>query len=178
VETNQGPKLFPAGKGPGAALAPPAQAGVERLPLARPHSREGLAPELGGGLSAGWQRWPTLRYLANYVYRTAFGSERILKDGQITFRFRRSDNVRRETLTLKAEEFIRRFLQHVLPRGFQRVRYFGWMAPAAKVRWDRILALLDWKVRANSVSPICPPPICFKCNQPMILLGTIPRGPP
>jgi len=63
------------------------------------------------------------------------------ENDRITFRFRRSDNGRMETLTLTAEEFLRRFLQHVLPRGFQGVRYFGWMAPAAKARWEGVLAL-------------------------------------
>jgi len=123
---------------------------------------------------------PVLRYLANYVYRTALGSQRILKDenGRITFRFRRSDNGRVETLTLNSDEFIRRFLQHVLPRGFQRVRYFGWMAPAAKARWKRVLALLDLQTRPGPVRAAPPPPHCSKCDRPMLLIGTIARAPP
>ena len=122
----------------------------------------------------------TLRYLANYVYRTALGSQRILKDqnDQITFRFRRGDNGRLETLTLAAQEFIRRFLQHVLPRAFQRVRYFGWMAPAATGRWQRILTLLDWKAQPKPAKPVCSPPHCLKCDRPMTLIGTLPRAPP
>ena len=122
----------------------------------------------------------TLRYLANYVYRTALGSQRILKDenDRITFRFRRGDNGRLETLTLTAQEFIRRFLQHVLPRGFQRVRYFGWMAPAATARWQRILALLDWKAQPKPAKPVWSAPHCSNCDRPMILIGTLPRAPP
>src|SRR3569832_145859 len=52
------------------------------------------------------------------------------------FRFRLA------AITLEPLEFIRRFLQHVLPRGFARVRTFGWLHPAAKVRGNRVRALL------------------------------------
>lgn len=123
---------------------------------------------------------PVLRYLANYVYRTALGSQRLVSDDEagVTFRFRRSDNGAQETLTLAPMEFIRRFLQHVLPRGFQRVRHFGWLAAAAKKRWQRILALLDWKLPPKPVKPGAPPPQCPRCAQPLRLIGTIPRGPP
>src|SRR5205814_10667476 len=48
-------------------------------------------------------------------------------------------------LSLDTGEFLRRFLQHVLPSGFHRVRYYGWWSPAAKNKWQRILALFDWK---------------------------------
>ena len=79
---------------------------------------------------------------------------RILTDDErgITFRFRRSDDGSWQTLTLRPAEFLRRFLQHVLPRGFQRVRSYGWLAPAAKAKWQRIEALLDWQRPA-------PPPV-------------------
>ncbi len=123
---------------------------------------------------------PVLRYLANYVYRTALGSQRIISDDArgITFRFRRSDNGAQETLTLAPEEFIRRFLQHVLPRGFQRVRHFGWLAPAAKKRRERIVALLDWKVPPLPVKAAAALPECPTCQQPMVWTGTIERAPP
>ena len=64
-------------------------------------------------------------------------------------------NVSWHTLTVTAMEFLRRFLQHVLPKGFQRVRHYGWLSPASKAKWERILALLDWKpplTRARSTS--------------------------
>ena len=69
--------------------------------------------------------------------------------GQVTFRYQDSDDAQWHTLTLPAREFVRRFLQHQLPRGFQRVRYYGWLSAAAKTRWERIRALLDW-------TPPCP----------------------
>ena len=88
-----------------------------------------------------------LTYLAAYVQRTALSSQRILgeENGRTTFRYRQSDTGRWKRLTLDTPEFLRRFLQHVLPAGFHRVRYYGWLSPAARTRWQRILALLDWK---------------------------------
>lgn len=88
-----------------------------------------------------------LKYLSAYVTRTALGHQRILRDehGKITFKYKDSGDRQWHTLTLSATEFLRRFLQHVLPKGFQRVRYYGWLGPAAKARWQRLLALLDWK---------------------------------
>jgi hypothetical protein len=75
---------------------------------------------------------PALKYLAAYVYRTAFSAERILADdGQaITFAYR--DNQGRPgTVRLSPERFLHRFLQHVLPRGLQRIRYFGFLSELA-----------------------------------------------
>jgi hypothetical protein len=123
---------------------------------------------------------PALKYLAAYVYRTAFSAERILADdGQhITFSYRDSQERKTQSARLSIEAFLHCFLQHVLPTGFQRVRYFGWLAPAAKARWNRILALLDYQPpRPVSPQPLAPP-LCPRCNQPMLLLGQLPRAPP
>lgn len=63
-------------------------------------------------------------------FRVAISNSRILKlaDDQVTFRYRTSDTGKLRTCTLPAEEFIRRFLQHVLPKGFVKVRYYGFLA--------------------------------------------------
>ncbi|MGH9651740.1 MAG: transposase, partial [Terriglobales bacterium] len=120
-----------------------------------------------------------LKYLAAYVSRTALGNQRILRDegGRITFQYRASGERAWRTLTLAAPEFLRRFLQHVLPTGFARVRYYGWLAAAAKNRWQRILALLDWQAPARIVTPQ-PPPVCPCCGGHLSWLGTLARGPP
>ncbi len=72
-----------------------------------------------------------LKYLARYTYRVAITNRRLLKleDGRVTFRWRdyRRGN-RQSTMELDAVEFIRRFLLHVLPRGLQRVRHYGFLA--------------------------------------------------
>ena len=120
-----------------------------------------------------------LKYLAAYVNHTALGSQRILNadDGQVTFKYKDSGDQQWRTLRLDALEFLRRFLQHVLPKGFQRIRHFGWLAPAAKARWERILALLDYTptVPALTISLV---PLCPRCQKPMRLLALLPRPPP
>jgi hypothetical protein len=121
-----------------------------------------------------------IKYLAAYVYRTALGSQRIVKaeNGCVTFKYKDSQNQQWRTLTLAASEFLRRFLQHVLPKGFQRLRYFGWLSPAAKTRWQRILALLDWKPLPPQAAPARPPPACPCGHKPLALIGHFARPPP
>ncbi|PYJ06671.1 MAG: transposase [Verrucomicrobia bacterium] len=121
-----------------------------------------------------------IKYLAAYVYHTALGSQRILSahNNQLTFKYKDSADQQWRVLQLCATEFLRRFLQHVLPKGFQRVRYFGWLSPAAKSRWQRILALLDWKAPLAQVPPATPPPTCLGCHKPMTLVGHFARPPP
>jgi Putative transposase/Transposase zinc-binding domain len=72
-----------------------------------------------------------LKYVARYTHSVAISNNRLLDidDGKVQFRWKdyRDDN-RQKTMTLGADEFIRRFLLHVLPDGFQRIRYFGFLA--------------------------------------------------
>ena len=84
----------------------------------------------------------SLRYLAAYVFRVAIGDHRIrsCEDGRVTFTWRRTGSRRPRSMTLGADEFLRRFLQHVLPRGFQKVRYYGFASSNARpsleaIRW-------------------------------------------
>jgi hypothetical protein len=76
-----------------------------------------------------------LDYLGRYTHRVALSNERIrsLENGQVTFTYRdRKDKDRLKSMTLDAHEFIRRFLLHVLPDGFMRVRHFGFLANRSK----------------------------------------------
>ena len=73
-----------------------------------------------------------LGYVAQYTHRVAISNNRLLdlEDGKVRFRWRDyRDNNRHKTMELAAEEFIRRFLLHVLPEGFQRIRYYGLYGP-------------------------------------------------
>lgn len=121
-----------------------------------------------------------VKYLAAYVVHTALTSRRIVRDkgGRVTFTYRESESGATKALTVEAEEFLRRFLQHVLPKGFPRVRYFGWLAPAAKKRRARIETLLRWKRPAPPGRKPVEPPECPRCRQPMVWVGRLPRGPP
>jgi hypothetical protein len=72
-----------------------------------------------------------LKYLARYTHRVAISNHRLvsLDDGYVTFRYKDyADDHRRKTMRLPADEFLRRFLQHVLPRGFVKVRHYGLLA--------------------------------------------------
>jgi hypothetical protein len=72
-----------------------------------------------------------LKYLARYTHRVAISNQRLLSlnDGQVTFRYKDyADSHRSKTMTLSAEEFLRRFVQHVLPRGFVKIRHYGLLA--------------------------------------------------
>jgi predicted Zn-ribbon and HTH transcriptional regulator len=76
-----------------------------------------------------------LDYLGRYTHRVALSNERILsvQNGQVTLSYRdRKDGNRKTTIPLDAQEFIRRFLLHVLPDGFMRIRHFGFLANRAK----------------------------------------------
>lgn len=81
-----------------------------------------------------------LRYLAPYIFRVALSNRRIVKvaDDKVTFRFRQSDTGVVRTCTLDAPAFIHRFLQHVLPKGFVKVRYYGFFAFGQRSRLQRL----------------------------------------
>jgi hypothetical protein len=93
---------------------------------------------VGNGLTA-------LKYLAPYIFRVAISNHRILQlaEGKVTFRYRASDTGKLRTCTLPAQEFIRRFLQHVLPKGFVKVRYYGFLASGCRQRLASIRQQLD-----------------------------------
>ena len=72
-----------------------------------------------------------LKYLARYTHRVAISNNRLLKleEGQVTFRYKDyAADRQQKTMTLSAEEFLRRFVQHVLPRGFVKIRHYGLLA--------------------------------------------------
>jgi hypothetical protein len=75
-----------------------------------------------------------LQYLGRYVRRIAISNRRILsvEDGRVTFRYKDWSANDWKTTTLPAEEFIRRYLQHVLPKGFHKVRFYGLLGPASR----------------------------------------------
>jgi len=87
-----------------------------------------------------------LDYLGRYTHRVALSNERILSahNGKITFSYRdRKNHDQKKTMPLDAHEFIRRFLLHVIPKGFVRVRHFGFLANRSKSLLSKCRRLLD-----------------------------------
>ena len=121
-----------------------------------------------------------LKYLAPYIFRVAISNRRLVKleNDQVTFRYRASDSGQLKLCTLSAEAFIHRFLQHVLPKGFVKVRYFGFFAPGCRTRLAALRQLLEQKYPENSRAsepapePTDPTPIpnmcCPCCGQPLL----------
>jgi hypothetical protein len=83
-----------------------------------------------------------LKYLAPYIFRVALSNRRLVKmdttRDQVTFRYKDSKTGQTKFCTLPAEQFIHRFLQHVLPRGFVKIRYYGLFGPSSRKRLARL----------------------------------------
>jgi ribosomal protein L37AE/L43A len=143
---------------------------------------------VGDGASA-------LKYLAPYIFRVAISNNRILKleNDQVTFRYQDGDSRQWRTTTLSAEEFIRRFLQHVLPKGFVKVRAYGLLASGNRPRLRKAQALLGAHPQPTAKpartletpAPATPALRCPRCAQPLRLIQHLPpqrhprpRAPP
>jgi hypothetical protein len=124
-----------------------------------------------------------LRYLGQYTHRVAISNHRLvaLADGMVTFRWRDSAHKNKKRLmTLPVNEFLRRFLLHVLPPGFVRIRHFGLMAHrrrSASLPLCLQLLAQSGRVRAEAgsgeqkaVSPPRPLWTCPQCGGPMVLI--------
>ena len=93
--------------------------------------------------AVGSGKW-TLRYLSRYVFRVAISNSRIISydNHQVTFKYRKVKNSRSRRMSLDAMEFIRRFLQHVLPTGFMKIRHYGFLSPNAATSIQKIRELI------------------------------------
>jgi hypothetical protein len=99
-----------------------------------------------------------LKYLARYTHRVAISNARLLelRDGRVTFRYKDyGDSARHKTMTLDAVEFLRRFVQHVLPRGFVKIRHYGLLANAQRATR---LALCRCLLLVATVAALLPQP--------------------
>jgi hypothetical protein len=136
-----------------------------------------------------------LAYLSRYTHRVTISSSRLLRldEHGVTFRYIRYKNYRRsapdrqQVMTLSADEFIRRFLLHCLPRGFHRIRHYGLLASGTrKAHLERARQLLALAPPAADETPSEPPdprPPCPCCGGTMTIIEIIdrrylPRGPP
>ena len=126
-----------------------------------------------------------LAYLSRYTHRVAISNRRLLAfdEAGVTFRYkdyRRDGADRQRVMTLATDEFIRRFLFHVLPRGFHRIRHYGLLASSARsANLARVRQLLDAApppdaAVADEPLDACPP--CPCCGGHMIIIETFARG--
>lgn len=132
-----------------------------------------------------------LAYLSRYTHRVAISNRRLIAFDEtgVTFRYkdyRRDDPDRQQVMTLASDEFIRRFLLHVLPRGFHRIRHYGLLGGSTrKANLDQARQLLAAPA-ANEAEPDIADdarPPCPCCGGRMIVIETFarwcqPRAPP
>ena len=128
-----------------------------------------------------------LKYLAPYIYRVAISNRRLLafmdhgsmENSQVTFQYRTSDTGALKRCTLSVEQFLQRFLQHILPKGFVKVRYFGFFAPNHRSTLTTLQNLLaiepsptaaDTSAESDSASPTF---LCPACGSPMIFIRNL-----
>jgi Putative transposase/Transposase zinc-binding domain len=128
-----------------------------------------------------------LKYLAPYIFRVALSNNRIerLADDQITFRYVERASGQTKRCTLSADGFIGRFLAHVLPKGFVKVRYYGLFRMAnrhllaqARATLAPPLSAQEAPLAAPTAPAVSATPVllyCPSCGQPMQLVQTIPR---
>jgi hypothetical protein len=129
-----------------------------------------------------------LAYLSRYTHRVAISNQRLLALDHrgVTFRwkdYRTTGKTRHKTMTLAADEFIRRFLLHVLPGGFHRIRHYGLLANAGRrEHLARARELLHVVLTAPELQPTELPAqptfVCPHCGAAMLIVETFTRGQP
>ena len=132
-----------------------------------------------------------LKYLAPYIHRVAISNRRLLsidhrgslETSRVAFQYRPSDTGQLKTCTLSVEHFIQRFLQHVLPKGFVKVRYYGFFAAPLR---SRLASLQQYLSKLTPTAPAADPQpkinqtpspskiLCPQCGQPMLFQQTLP----
>jgi hypothetical protein len=137
-----------------------------------------------------------LSYLARYIYRIAISNNRIdaIDNGQVTFHYRDNKTQLVKRVTISGQDFVARFLQHVLPRGFTKVRYYGLWSPSSAAKLVEARAQLpsappppqtdkiparhrDGRIRATATPDLCTTcHLCPFCRQgPLLFLRVLPR---
>ena len=132
-----------------------------------------------------------LAYLSRYTHRVAISNHRLvsLDERGVSFRwkdYRANGRMRHKTMTLSPEEFMRRFLLHVLPAGFHRIRHYGLLANVGRrENLTRVRQILAADSRSDRGSPVddvialgSPGPVfvCSCCGAAMIVVETLTRG--
>jgi hypothetical protein len=129
-----------------------------------------------------------LAYLSRYTHRVAIANSRLisLDERGVTFKwkdYRKTGTTRHKTMTLKADEFMRRFLLHVLPSGFHRIRHYGLIANSGRrenlARARELLNVAPVEPKEVDVpnEAVTPTFVCRNCGAAMIVTGILARAP-
>lgn len=120
------------------------------------------------------------QYLAPYIFRVAISNNRLrkLEQGHVTFSYKESATEQLKHCTLSAPEFIRRFLQHVLPPRFIKVRYYGLLSPARRqllLKARQLLSAASRKLKRALLKQLQPLArlTCPHCHAPLTFLGPL-----
>jgi hypothetical protein len=121
-----------------------------------------------------------LQYLGRYTHRVAISNHRLVSfsNGQVTFRWRDSAHQNEQKLlTLSLDEFLRRFLLHILPKGFVRIRNFGFLANRNRITLLPLcfqllgpVASPQTEADTSRVPPTSPLWLCPRCGGPMTVI--------
>lgn len=126
-----------------------------------------------------------LKYLAPYIFRVAISNSRIIevKDRSVVFAYRKKGSNRLRHVTVDVMEFIRRFLQHVLPEGFMKVRHYGFMSANCSVSLVRLRLLILEHLKGlqfcpedlapSDARPSIPKPVCPSCGGVLLYLFSL-----
>lgn len=123
-----------------------------------------------------------IKYLGQYIFKTAITDPRIvhIDNTHVTFTIKDRQTLRYHKRRITGEEFLRRYLLHVLPSGFHRIRYYGFLHPRSRHTLERIRTLLrikpsnkkpETKTREHTFK-------CPRCGHPMELIEHKSRAPP
>lgn len=122
----------------------------------------------------------SIKYLAPYVFKVAISNSRIVKveNRMIFFKYKKTGSHRWRTKALEVMEFMRRFLQHVLPTGFMKVRYYGFMSPGSSISMQEVSACINRCEAAEATAteitiPVHPSPVCSVCGGNLIFCASI-----
>jgi Putative transposase/Transposase zinc-binding domain len=139
---------------------------------------------------------PVLAYLSRYTHRVAISNSRLVAHDErgVTFRWkdyrdkgRAQGKTRHKTMTLSPEEFMRRFLLHVLPGGFHRIRHYGLLAnthqrdcieQARQLLMPEAPSARAEKAECGAAEQIRPTFVCVHCGAVMLIVETFARGQP
>jgi hypothetical protein len=118
-----------------------------------------------------------IRYLARYIHRVALANSQIisLAHNRVTFRYQPVGTKVRKTMTLPALAFMARFLQHVLPRRFAKVRYYGFLHPRCRDKLEAVRTQLGLPLPPPAQDNEPAPLLCPHCDTPLLLIQNLPR---